>query len=865
MKAIRRFTVRSVLPESLAALEELAANLRWSWHEPTRRLFASISPRVWEETQRDPIALLGAVDPERLAELAADDGFVTRANAQRDELRTYISEPRWYQSLGEDAPASVAYFSPEFGIAAALPQYSGGLGILAGDHLKSASDLGLPLIGVGLFYRSGYFTQSISPDGWQHEAYPVFDPDGLPLSVLRNDDETLVLIRLAITHGRELCARVWQARVGRIRLLLLDTDIPENDESLRSVTDRLYGGGGEHRLLQELLLGIGGVRALKEWSRLTDLPQTRVFHTNEGHAGFLGLQRISDLIAEGLTFDEALQVVRAGTVFTTHTPVPAGIDRFDRSLVRDYLNTDLLPLVAADDVLALGAESYPGGSDGVFNMALMGLRLSQHANGVSELHGEVSREMFSGLWPGFDAADVPITSVTNGVHAPTWTDPLLLALAEEKLGTSDTTTADWASDSVTDKDLWSVRNEMREQLVTDARRRVAAAIVKQKPGTLPPSWIGQMLDPNVLTIGFARRVPTYKRLTLMLHDQDRLRSLLLDPDRPVQIVIAGKSHPADDEGKRLIQQLVQFAQEPEVRERMVFLPDYDIAMAQLLYPGTDIWLNNPLRPLEACGTSGMKAALNGALNLSILDGWWNEYYDGENGWAIPSADAAGDSAERDTLEAHALYDLIEHQIAPRFYERGEDGVPSRWVQSIRHTLSTLSPELSADRMVKEYVERRYIVAAKSERAMEAGNYAAARDLSAWKSRVAEAWPTVQVTHVETRGLDETPEVGDDLGVRALVQLGSLRPEDVSVEVVYGRSHNGDELKDTRVTMLDAEAPTRASTSASASTSAESNQPVPFSGTVRLARAGSFGYNVRVVPKNDLLASPTELSLIAVAS
>jgi starch phosphorylase len=854
VKAIRRFTVRSVLPESLSALEELAANLRWSWHEPTRKLFASISPASWAETGGDPVALLGAVDPERLAQLAADVEFVQRANDQREELRRYISEPRWYQGLSSEAPESIAYFSPEFGIADALPQYSGGLGILAGDHLKSASDLGVPLVGVGLFYRSGYFTQSLSPDGWQQESYPVFDPDGLPLAVLRNENESPVIIRLSITGERVLNARVWQARVGRIRLLLLDTDIPENDESLRSVTDRLYGGGGEHRLLQELLLGIGGVRAIKEWARLTGATPPLVYHTNEGHAGFLGLERISDLIATGLTFDEALQVVRAGTVFTTHTPVPAGIDRFDRSLVRHYLYTDLLPGVRPEDVLALGAETYPGGSPDVFNMALMGLRLSQHANGVSKLHGEVSRTMFAGLWPGFDSHDVPISSVTNGVHAPTWTDPMLLALAEEKLDTSDPTMADWSSPRVTDEDIWSVRNAMRAQLVGDARRRVRAAFSAQNPGLLPPAWLDTLLDPDVLTIGFARRVPTYKRLTLMLHDQDRLREILTNPKRPVQFVIAGKSHPADDEGKRLIQRLVQFAQEPDVRERIVFLPDYDIGMAQLLYPGTDVWLNNPLRPLEACGTSGMKAALNGALNLSILDGWWNEYYDGENGWAIPSADAAGDGAERDALEAEALYDLIEYQVAPRFYERTKNDVPTRWVQSIRHTLS-LSPELSADRMVKDYVERRYMRAAASERVMVANGYAAAKELASWKRSVAEAWPSVAVTHVETGGLDDTPEVGDRLSVRAFVQLGHLTPDDVSVEVVYGRSHEGDDLTETRVTTLAFEP---------GATAAE-GQSVPFSGTVQLERSGSFGYNVRVVPRNGLLASPAELGLISIAS
>nr|WP_228507847.1 alpha-glucan family phosphorylase [Herbiconiux sp. VKM Ac-1786] len=861
------------MPEALSALGELAANLRWAWHQPTQQIFAHISPDDWRSTQGDPVALLGAVRPERLEQLAQDQGFVAWANSLRDDLNAYLGEPRWYQGLEGPRPRSIGYFSPEFGIAAALPQYSGGLGILAGDHLKAASDLGVPIIGVGLFYRSGYFRQAISRDGWQEESYPVLDPDGLPLSVLRLADGTPAQIVLALPDDRALYARIWQAQVGRVRLLMLDTDIPDNDDALRSVTDRLYGGGGEHRLLQELLLGIGGVRALEVVSELTDQPMPEVYHTNEGHAGFLGLERISALIGNGLSFDEALQVVRAGTVFTTHTPVPAGIDRFDRGLVERYFSTDMLPGLEASSVLSLGAEDYEGGSPDVFNMAVLGLRLGQRTNGVSVLHGAVSRGMFSGLWPGFDRDDVPITSVTNGVHAPTWTDPLLQELARTKLGTGDTTVADWRSDAVTDGELWAVRGDMRRQLVHDARRRVTEAWREQNPDSIPPAWFQSLLDPSVLTIGFARRVPTYKRLTLMLHDPARLKAILLNPERPVQFVIAGKSHPADDEGKRLIQKLVQFASDPEVRTHIVFLPNYDIGMAQLLYPGTDVWLNNPLRPLEACGTSGMKAALNGGLNLSILDGWWNEYFDGENGWAIPTADSAGDAAERDAIEAEALYDLLENQVAPRFYDRDADGVPQHWLQSIRHTLATLSPELSAERMVREYVTRLYIPAAAAERVMTADDHSAARALAAWKERVRAAWPGVSVVHVESGGLDDTPQVGDELHVRAHVQLGGLSPSDVAVEVVYGHAVHGDELAETHTAELTTapgrDAGSDADPDSSAGSSAGTSEPgssgeLVYSGTVQLGRAGSFGYTVRIVPKHANLASPAELGLISVA-
>jgi starch phosphorylase len=849
VKAIRRFTVRTVLPEPLSALDVLAGNLRWSWHEPTTRLFESIDARLWEASGHDPIALLGAVDPGRLDELAGDEGFVYRANELQADLERYLSEPRWYQSL-PGAPAAIGYFSPEFGIAAALPQYSGGLGILAGDHLKSASDLGVPIVGVGLFYKAGYFRQAIGRDGWQQESYPVLDPDGLPLSLLRHTDGEVAHIVLDLPEGRVLAARVWQANVGRIRLLLLDTDIPENDESLRGVTDRLYGGGGEHRLLQELLLGIGGVRAIKLHTELTGSPAPTVFHTNEGHAGFLGLERISDLIGTGLSFDAALQVARAGTVFTTHTPVPAGIDRFDIPLITRYFSSGLLPGVHVDDVVDLGVEDYAGGNPAFFNMAVMGLRLGQRANGVSQLHGDVSRGMFGALWPGFDQDDVPITSVTNGVHAPTWVDPIVQDFAVDRLGGWSSGT-NWAADHVSDGEIWELRRRMRAQLVTDARTRVSRAWREQNPGSVDPSWLSTLLDPDVLTIGFARRVPTYKRLTLMLEDPDRLRGLLNHPERPVQIVIAGKSHPADEEGKRLIQKLVEFTQEPDIRARMVFLPNYDIAMAQRLYPGTDVWLNNPLRPLEACGTSGMKAALNGSLNLSILDGWWAEFYDGENGWAIPSADSAGDAAERDTLEATAMYDLIENQIAPRFYDRDHDGVPTRWVSSIRHTVRTLTPALSADRMVREYVERLYLPAAAAEERISADGHTPATELASWKSRVSTAWPGVSVTHVESGGVDSVPQVGDVLHVRAHVELGGLSPADVKVEVVYGRALDGDRLSDASRIALEL-------------SSHEVGAPAVFTGTVPLGRAGSFGYNVRVVPRNALLATPAELGLVAIA-
>ncbi len=849
MRAIRRFTVRTVLPEPIAALGELASNLRWSWHPPTRDLFASLDPTRWASTHNDPVALLGSLSPEELDALAADPQFVHRVREAAADLEAYLTEPRWYQGLQGTVPRSIAYFSPEFGIAAVLPQYSGGLGILAGDHLKSASDLAVPIVGVGLLYQHGYFKQSLSREGWQQESYPVLDPNELPIALLREADGVPAVVEVGLPGGRTLSAHIWKAQVGRVPLLLLDSNVEANDDAARVITDRLYGGGGEHRLQQEMLLGIGGVRALRIHSRLTGAPDAEVYHTNEGHAGFLGLERIRELVAGGLSFDAALEMVRAGTVFTTHTPVPAGIDRFSREQISIFFGGDnAVPGLPVDRILALGAEDYPGGDPAMFNMAVMGLRLAQRANGVSQLHGVVSREMFDGLWSGFDPAEVPIASITNGVHAPTWVDRRVMELGEKYIGASLTHDAHGFEgvDQIPDAEIWSARREMRASLVTDARRRVRSSWIKRGASPAELGWVDGVLDPDVLTIGFARRVPTYKRLTLMLRDPDRLARLLLHPQRPVQLVIAGKSHPADDQGKRLIQQVVRFADDPAVRLRIVFLPNYDIAMASTLYPGCDVWLNNPLRPFEACGTSGMKSALNGGLNLSILDGWWDEWFDGENGWAIPTADGVDDPDHRDDLEASALYDLIEGSVAPRFYDRDDHGLPNRWLEMVRHTLSSLGPKVIASRMVADYVNHLYVPAAAAAASVTP---AVAASRSQAKARMREGWSGVRVEHVESSGVSDSPQVGDEVSIRAFVSLGDLAPSDVSVQLVHGRVTPEDTLVDTVAQDL---------------THVEAYEAGRhcFEGVVKLRRTGPFGYTVRVLPTGLGLATPAELGLVA---
>ncbi|HXW44831.1 MAG TPA: alpha-glucan family phosphorylase [Streptosporangiaceae bacterium] len=884
MRAIRRFTIHPVLPEPLEPLRSLMLNLRWSWHAETRELFAAIDPASRELAEQDPVALLAQVPQARLQELAADPEFLQRLSDMTEDLRDYLTGPRWYQASGGAAaglPAAIAYFSPEYGITAALPQYSGGLGILAGDHLKAASDLGVPLIGVGLLYRHGYFTQSLSADGWQTERYPASDPNGLPLTLLRAADGSAVRVSVGLAGGLRLAAQIWVAEVGRIPLLLLDSYVEENDPGLREVTDRLYGGGTEHRLRQELLLGVGGVHAVRAYCALTGRLEPEVFHTNEGHAGFLGLERIREYVQQGLSFDEALEVCRAGTVFTTHTPVPAGIDRFPLDLVARNVGEGAEAGLPADRILALGAESYPGGDPGVFNMAVMGMRLAQRVNGVSALHGKVSRAMFTGLWPGFDVAEVPITSVTNGVHAPTWVASEVVGLADgQRRGqAADWPLADpsdnpefWEQVAADPRQLWQVRRMLRIRLIEQARRRLRASWRQRGASDAELIWTDSALDEDVLTIGFARRVPSYKRLTMMMHDPARLTALLLDPERPIQIVVAGKAHPADDGGKQLIQQLVKFADSPQVRHRIVFLPDYDMAMAKMLVQGCDVWLNNPLRPLEACGTSGMKAALNGALNLSVLDGWWDEWYDGRNGWAIPSADGVTDPGRRDELEAAALYDLLGTSVAPLFYQAGPDGLPDRWLEMVSHTLRTLGPKALATRMVRQYVTQLYAPSAQASRvltgtlsggevavggsgspaseAVLAGqpDFARARELAAWKKRVAGAWPGVRVEHVEADDSQLIP--GGSLTVRASIALGTLTPDDVTVEVVYGRAGDSDELLDPHCAALQLDG-------------AVTEGVARYAGAAELGQPGPFGYTVRVLPHHSLLGGPAELGLVTV--
>ena len=837
MRALRSFTVRPVLPAALAPLHGLAMNLRWSWDERTRDLFRWVEPDLWEQTGHDPVRLLGMVPPERFEALVGDAAFMGLLAALDGELQRYLDTPRWFQSRDGSPLRAVAYFSPEFGLAEALPQYSGGLGVLAGDHLKAASSLGVPLVGVGLFYNYGYFRQELDSEGWQRERYVELDPHAM---ALRPVEDVRVHVDLA---GSPIIAQVWRADVGRVRLYMLDTDVEENTDAGRAVTDRLYGGDTEHRLQQEMLLGIGGVRALDAIGE-----DTQVFHTNEGHAGFLGLERIRRLVTDaGLSFDEAVESVRSGTVFTTHTPVPAGIDRFPRELMEKYFTTWCDEVgIPFDRLMELGHE--PGEpADDPFNMAVMGLRLASHANGVSRLHGGVSRLMFAPIWPGVSYEEVPITSVTNGVHARTWVSSSMHDLLERYVLPEwhEADDARWRRlEDARDDELWRVRIEGRQALIEFVRRRMRSVEMAKGASSADTGWIDDLLDPRILTIGFARRFASYKRATLLLSQPERLRALLLDADRPVQIIYAGKAHPADEIGKQMIQEIVGFARQGDVRHRLVFVEDYDIAVARAMYQGADVWLNNPRRPQEACGTSGEKAALNGALNLSILDGWWDEWFDGENGWAIPSAEGHQDMARRDEAEASSLFELLERQVVPLYYDRDDGGVPRRWIRRVRQSLMSLGPKVTASRMLRDYVGDLYEPTAARADALVAGDHARAKALATWKTRVATGWSGVRVQSVES--VDGVVDLGADRTVGAVVRLDGLQPDDIEVQLLHGPVGPSDELQ------------SPATTSMAFVGVGDAAGTYTFEGSFSADRAGRYGFAVRVVPSNGDLATFAEL-------
>ncbi len=847
-RTIRTFTVLPKLPDRLRPLQTLAYNLWWCWNADAVALFRRINPDLFEALDHSPIRLLGATGQARYEELASDDGFLAHMDRVARSLDHYLKAPTWFSSaFPEDSGTRVGYFSAEFGIHESVPVYSGGLGVLAGDHLKSASDLGIPLVGISLMYREGYFRQYLNAEGWQQERYPENDFFTLPL-VPELDAAGEPIIVEAPLPGRDVKLKIWHIQVGRVPLYLLDANIPQNQPEDRAITAQLYGGDENTRIQQEIILGIGGIRALKALGKMPT-----VCHMNEGHAAFTSLERIRLLMDEHkLDFATAREAVKAGTCFTTHTPVPAGNDAFPMAMIEQYLGGYLSRMGVDRESIAVLGRQHPADDQEKFGMTVLALHLANVSNGVSKLHGSVSRKMWKDLWPNLPAGEVPITSITNGVHTQSWLSPEIAQLYDRYLGIQweerPTDFAIWKRvDHIPDAELWRTHERGRERLVAFARTRLRAQLKRRGA---PPSEIAaadEILDPDALTIGFARRFATYKRGDLIFRNNERLLNLLNAKDRPLQFIFSGKAHPRDNGGKELIQRVVQQARKSEYRHSVVFIEDYDMNVARYLVQGVDIWLNNPRRPLEASGTSGMKVPCNGGLNLSILDGWWCEGYDGDNGWAIGAGEEYTDLTYQDEIESRALLDLLEQDIVPMFYRRGSDGLPREWIRRMKRSISTLIPVFNTNRMVEEYAERCYIPSHRRAAILSANQLKEAKELAVWRKRLRNDWEAVRIESIDAPA-GETLRVGSEFPVKVRVNLGKFSPDDVDVQICSGVLDAMGEISEPRSTALRADG-------------MRSGASILFTGTVPCRASGQFGFSIRVLPKHTNLPHSFEPALV----
>jgi starch phosphorylase len=847
MPTFQTYHVTPTLPAALEPLREMSFNLWWTWEPSARRLFRHLDPELWNRTNHNPVRMLQLSRQSRLEEVSQDKAFLRELKEVHDAFRNYLARKDTYGKMGAGSAIKnpVAYFSAEFGFHESIPNYSGGLGILAGDHCKSASDLDLNFVAIGLLYRHGYFKQQIDKEGVQEAVNLNQNFHDLPIrEVRRGDANLLISVRIL---DREVFAKIWQLQVGRVSLYLLDTDTPENNAEDRLITAELYGGDLEMRMRQEIMLGIGGVKALSALGI-----EAEVFHMNEGHSAFLALERIRlSVVEKELDFYSALQVAAAANVFTTHTPVPAGNDSFPREMMRKYFAQFAKELnIPFDEFFSFG-QTRVNPSD-PFSMTILALRLSRHANGVSKLHGEVTRSLWKDVWTGVPVHEVPITSITNGVHTKTWMAPEFSALYRKYL-------RDWEEHltepdfwrgviDIPDAQLWETHQKLKLRLVEFVRERIRMR--RERVGESPEAIrrANQILDPEILTIGFARRFATYKRGALLFSNKERLHRLLNDTTRPVQFIFAGKAHPRDEAGKALIQEVYKFSRQAGLENRLVFVEDYDSYIARRLVQGVDLWLNHPLRPLEASGTSGMKLAPNGGLNLSVLDGWWREGYNGNNGWAIAPEIDNGTIEFQNEVDAGSLYQLLENQIIPLYYAKPDGKLPLAWLQLMRESIRSVTPVFNTHRMVREYTERLYIPAAKSHEDFSRDNCVAATHLSQWKSKMRKDWPQVRIQDVQIGNTDRQDiPVGESLQLSARVHLGAVDPKHVRVEAYHGESENGG-IKNPAVTIL-------------AESSQNGDGSYVYQGSVTAAESGAYGFSVRVVPTHPRLMQAHELRLI----
>ena len=846
MKLIGKVSVFPKLPQKISRLEELAYNLWWSWETEAQALFAQIDADLWQATNHNPVKFLRNADQEKLDAVAADKEFLAAYKSVLAAFDEYMNPATatWFnQNHKEKSDEVIAYFSAEFGLHEALPIYSGGLGVLSGDHCKAASDLGLPFIGIGFLYPQGYFTQHIDPSGMQQAIYEKVDFAEVPATPALDQDGQEVLINVDLP-GRTVYAKVWRIQVGRIPIYLMDTDVERNAPQDRELSARLYGGDREMRISQEVVLGIGGVRAVRALGY-----NPAVWHMNEGHSAFLGLERVREKVQrDNLTFAEAVEAVRSNSVFTTHTPVPAGNDTFTYELVEKFFWQYWGQLgITRERFIDFAHQDLPWGPQ--YSMTVLAIRLSAYQNGVSELHGHVSRDMWQFLWPDTPVEQTPIGHVTNGVHTKTWMVQEIKDLYSKYLASNWREDVDdpdiWAAvDAIPDQELWATHTARKEILADFVRERVKQQYLRHGEGPQRLNTAENLLNPNALTLGFARRFATYKRATLIFRDEERLKRLLNDPERPLQIIFSGKAHPADEPGKALIQHIYQLSQQPDYEGKIVFVENYDMNIARHLISGVDVWLNNPRRPHEASGTSGEKAAAAGVPNFSVLDGWWVEGFDGTNGWAIGEEREYKDEATQDEADALSLYQTLEDEIIPLYYDRDAGGVPHRWVQRMKNSIRTCAPQFSMRRMVKDYVEQLYLPAAASGNSYQGDTFALARRMANWKNQTIQRWNVVGIQAVAPEAMQIT--VGDALTLGARVWLNGVAPADVAVEIVTGHQDESGKLLDPVVTPM-----VEAGTDGDA---------LLYNGTLKPTISGQIAVGVRVRPHNPALIHPYEMGI-----
>ena len=844
VQPVARVTVAPKLPPQLSRLQELTYNLRWAWDHEAISLFRRLDPDLWEETGHNPEWLLGRVSQARLSALVNDSSFMAHYTRVCRSVDEYMrADETWFatQYADEARPPTIAYFSMEFGLTECLQNYSGGLGVLSGDHLKSASDLGLPLVGVGILYQEGYFQQYLNADGYQQESYPINDYVNLPLRLQLDEQGNPLKISVPLP-SRELYAQIWKVQVGRVALYLLDSNIDDNAwEEDRNLTDRLYGGDRRTRIRQEILMGIGGARALRALGISPD-----VYHMNEGHSAFLLLERIREFMQDdGLAYEQARALTAASSVFTVHTPVPAGLERFEFSLIDEHFSQLMAELgLSREQFLDLGRENM--GHYELFSMSVMALNLSSGTNGVAQLHGAVSRDMWRWVYPDVPVHEVPIGAITNGVHVQTWVSQEMALLFDRYLDPG------WRSEearpevwegvsSIPDAELWRTHVRRRERLVAFARNRLRKQLLRRGVSQTELETADEVLNPDALTIGFARRFATYKRATLIFRDLERLRKLVKDSQRPVQIIFAGKAHPHDHHGKELIRSIINVARDPDFRESIVFLENYDMNVARYMVQGVDIWLNTPRRPKEASGTSGMKIIYNGGLNCSIPDGWWAEAYRHDLGWSIGNGEEYREDEweHQDYVESQALYNLLEQDIIPLFYRQSRDGLPREWISRVKRNMRELGARFNTQRMVQQYTDEFYMPRYRVSQAMRRSGFHETAAFVDWQQRLNQVWHEVAVLDVAVD--EDAVELGSCTQIHAHVALGQLCPDDVKVQLYYGALDSAGRIRDGRsVDMRVA--------------GHNGNGAYVFETAHTYRATGHVGFSVRVLPYHDFLHS-----------